>query len=73
MKNKTNTLPNWYKELTLAQSRLDSLREDIPRNLTEQDRNDVMDLEYFDMKINAIQAKLNRAVDELTTELLNDE
>lgn len=53
-----------YKELSLLKLQLQSLREDIPLNLKER-RGDVKDLEMFDMKISAMQKRLDRAINKI--------
>lgn len=62
--NLSNSLPDWYKNLSLLESQLEALQEDIPRSLVQR-RSDVTDLETFDMKLTAMRSRLRRAIEEL--------
>lgn len=57
-------MEKWYKELDLLRLNLKSLQEDIPINLRERSHNG-KDLELFDMQLNAMRARLDRALNEL--------
>ena len=58
------SLPDWYKALSLLELQMKALQEDIPRNLRER-RGDVTDLETFHMKLTAMRNRLHRAFEEL--------
>ena len=58
------SLPDWYKALSLLELQMKALQEDIPRCLVER-RSDVTDLETFDMKLTAMRNRLHRAFEEL--------
>lgn len=64
---KVNATPSWYKELSLLKSQMKALREDIPLHLKERKGDDIKDLESFDMKLNSMINRLDRAFRELTT------
>jgi len=64
---RVNATPNWYKELSLLQSQMKALREDIPLYLREKKGDDIKDLEAFDIKLNSMINRLDRAFRELTT------
>ena len=58
------SLPDWYKELSLLELQMQELKYDMPKNLIER-RGCVTDLETFDMKLTAMQNVLHRAFEEL--------
>lgn len=58
------SLPDWYKSLSLLELQMKELQEDIPKNLIEI-RNYVTDLKTFDMKLTAMRNRLHRAFEEL--------
>ena len=58
------SMPDWYKELSLLELQMQALKDDIPRNLIER-HGYVTDLETFDMKLIAMQNRLHRAFEEL--------
>lgn len=58
------SLPDWYKALSLLELQMKALQEDIPRCLLER-RSDVTDLETLDMKLTAMRNRLHRAFEEL--------
>jgi hypothetical protein len=60
----SESLPDWYKTLSLLELQIQALQEDIPRNLVER-RGDVKDLETFDMKLTTMRNRLHRAFEEL--------
>lgn len=55
--------PDWSKILTMIETQVKSLREEIPHDISET-RN-VNDVEMFDLKISAMQSRIKKALKEL--------
>jgi hypothetical protein len=68
---KKDSLPQWYKNLSLLQLQLKAVKEDIPIYLKERRMENGKDLEIFNLKLESMELKLQRAIDELTKLLIN--
>jgi hypothetical protein len=56
--------PEWSKTLHLIEQQTKLIREDIPFDMTGS-RDDIHDLEMFDLKLSAMQSRIKKALKEL--------
>ena len=56
--------PEWSKVLTSIELQIKALRDGVPFDLIGS-REDIHDLEMFDLKISAMQSRIKRALKEL--------
>jgi hypothetical protein len=57
-------MPEWYTTLTQIELQVKELRDEIPIDLIGS-RNDIKDLEMFDLRISAMQSRIKKALKEL--------
>lgn len=63
--DKKKLVANWYAKLSLVDHGLQSLLQDIPRNLRER-KGDYKDFETFAMNISAMKKRLNDAISDVS-------